>query len=565
MVSRREFLGLVAGGASLAVLSACGGSGAGPSAASGGVPPASGTAATAGKNDAALPLYIPTTNGPKPDYHNGDPRIDDGFDVYPANAKKALPADPPGTGSTVNILMRLYTTPYTPFDQNATWHEVNKQLNANVQFSSFLAADYITKFATTMAGNDLPDVMHLFGGLNQAADLPAFFKAKCADLTPFLSGSAAKDYPNLAAIPTYAWKNTSSAIDGHLYMIPIHRYLPGSTFLYKQKETWDKVIGPGVNPKTLDDLTKMLKQLNNPAGGVYAFGDFWSFNRYGINGFAQIMGAPNGWRLESSGKLTKDWETEEFKAAVSYVRDLWAQNLMHPDSNTSTGNSRDAFVAGKYLTCMELYGNGWNDFWRRGLLNNPPYHFEFIPPFAKDGGKYITYVTGGFIATNVLKAGSPERIKEVLRILNWLAAPFGSAEDLLLTYGIKDQDYTVDSKGNPVLTANGKQNAGYVPWQYVAVHPYVNYQADLPGWPKQCFDAENAIIPNSISDPTNGYVSATNGSKGPVINQPFYDGINAIMLGRQPLSDYDQVVMDWAAKGGDTIRHEFEQAIAAAK
>ena len=50
--------------------------------------------------------------------------------------------------------------------------------------------------------------MHIYNGIGAAPNLPDFFKARCADLTPYLSGDAAKDYPNLAAIPTYAWNNS---------------------------------------------------------------------------------------------------------------------------------------------------------------------------------------------------------------------------------------------------------------------------------------------------------------------------------------------------------------------
>ena len=53
----------------------------------------------------------------------------------------------------------------TPYECNPTWHEVNKQLNANVQMSIFTGADNPTKFATLMASNDLPDSMHIFLGI----------------------------------------------------------------------------------------------------------------------------------------------------------------------------------------------------------------------------------------------------------------------------------------------------------------------------------------------------------------------------------------------------------------
>ncbi|MBV8087047.1 MAG: extracellular solute-binding protein, partial [Chloroflexi bacterium] len=392
-VSRRDFLRVSGAVGAVLALSACGAA-----------PQPVAAPSSGGVKDSAngLPNFFPQTTGPKPDYHSSDNHIDDGFDAYPANPRKALPNEPPGAGGTVSILMRTYgSTPPTPFDQNPTWQEINKQLNARVQISLYNQADYATKLATAMAGNDLPDIIHLFGALNAAPALPEFFKAKCADLTPYLSGDAARDYPNLAAIPTYAWQNTNSAINGHLYQIPIQRYLPGGTFLYKQSETWNKVIGQGTNPRNSDDLMKMYKQLNSPSSGVYAVGDFWSFNMYGVNGYAQIFGAPNTWRLEKDGNLTKDWETEEFKAAVGFVRDLWANQLIHPDSAGAAGAnvSRDGFVAGKFVTTVELYGNGWVDFWRRGLQQKPPLHFELVPPFAYDGGKPITYLTGGYIST----------------------------------------------------------------------------------------------------------------------------------------------------------------------
>jgi putative aldouronate transport system substrate-binding protein len=39
--------------------------------------------------------------------------------------------------------------------------------------------------------------------------------------------------------------------------------------------------------------------------------------------------------------------------------------------------------------------------------------------------------------------------------------------------------------------------------------------------------------------------------------------IGEIVLGRADISSYDQLVSAWKAQGGDQIRSEFEQAIAA--
>ena len=58
----------------------------------------------------------------------------------------------------------------------------------------------------------------------------------------------------------------------------------------------------------------------------------------------------------------------------------------------------------------------------------------------------------------------------MLRILNWLAAPLGSAEYLLMNYGLKDTHWTPDDKGNPILNARGKQDA-LVPFRYITQGP----------------------------------------------------------------------------------------------
>ena len=55
----------------------------------------------------------------------------------------------------------------------------------------------------------LPDAMYLSGPGGtppNIENMAEFLKAKCADLTPYLSGDAIKDYPNLANIPTSAWR-----------------------------------------------------------------------------------------------------------------------------------------------------------------------------------------------------------------------------------------------------------------------------------------------------------------------------------------------------------------------
>jgi putative aldouronate transport system substrate-binding protein len=189
-----------------------------------------------------------------------------------------------------------------------------------------------------------------------------------------------------------------------------------------------------------------------------------------------------------------------------------------------------------------------------------------LKPFAAtDGGKPQAFLSHGFVSMNVLKKASPDRIKELLRVMNFLAAPFGSQEDLLLSYGLQGQDYALDPKGNPVPTSEGIARASYVPWRYIAQHPWVNFQADLPGFAKASHEAQQALLPISVSDPTDGYFSATAWAKGQTADVRFQDGMIDIILGRRQLSEYDDLVKAWQTEAGEQVRKEFMDSMAAAK
>jgi putative aldouronate transport system substrate-binding protein len=518
--------------------------------------------------NAVYPTFAAFSGGPKPEYPAEGPQYSDGFDTYPANPIKAV-AETPGTGSNVSMMSVQLFPPPAPLEQNPAWQAVNKQLNANVQFQIVTSADYPVKLGTVMAGSDLPDVLYMYARPGSASTLaaapgmPQFLQAKAADLTPFLAGDAAKAYPYLAAIPTVAWKNAGCAFQGRLYMVPIHRYLPGQ-MLVKNTAVWDKDIGVDYVPKNAEDFKRVLQALTKPQQEFYGIGTGQDTVML-VPTISSIFGAPNGWRLGSDGKLTKDVETPEFKETVGFVRDLYASGLFHPNTTTWASGviARAQFAAGKFAIFRDPI-NGWQDGWRQALLTSQPFDVRPLPLFAAhDGGKLQHFVTGGHLWATALKKASDDRIKELLRILNWLAAPFGTQEHQVQTFGVKGVDYNLDDQGNPVLTPQGNADAYYVPWKYIVGARWVFYTPDLPNYAKVMYDTEHMLMPSAVSDPTFGQVSVTNFSKGFTITQALNDAIVDMVVGRRALSDYDQIVKDWQNNGGETIRKEYMESIAA--
>src|SRR5204862_7695400 len=138
-----------------------------------------------------LPSYIPLP-AVKADLP-GTENIPDGYLVYPKSTFKSVSATP-GAGGEVTWM--TYTiVPNTALADNPGWQEVNKQVGAVLRMQLTPFADYTVRLQTVLAGGELPDVVYMPTVQPEQAQL---LQAKFADLTPYLSGDAVKEYPNLA-------------------------------------------------------------------------------------------------------------------------------------------------------------------------------------------------------------------------------------------------------------------------------------------------------------------------------------------------------------------------------
>ncbi len=520
-----------------------------------------------------MPSYLAFPNKPKPDYpSSGDPYLD-GYDNFPSNPTKSISGGV-GSASTVTAMTIGLFPPPTPFENNPAWQAINKQLNVDFKMNIVAPGDYVPKLATVMAGSDMPDLLFFYYNLQTAitavAGVPQFLDQQGADLTPYLAGDAIKDYPALAAIPTRAWKNSGSVFNGKVIMIPKPLYSEGFVFL-KNVTHWDADIGKDYVPKNAEDFKRVMQALTKPQEDRYATaaaGASTTGDAFGVKWYSQLFGAPNEWRLGADGKLTRTFETAEYKEAVAYVRDLFASGLFHPNTlQMSSGpNGRNDFAGGRWTIWLDGFATAWSDPWRRARLAPNPFEVHMIPLFgARDGVKPVHMLNAAHLGATAIKKGSPDRVRELLRVLNYLAAPFGSQEDLLLSYGVEGPDYALDANGNPVLTERGNPDANYLPFKYVAQRPSVLYLPDIPDYTRTLVDAEKQLVPIGINDPTTGFVSTTAVRSGALVTQTFFDGVREIVAGRRPFADYDQLVSDWRTNGGDVIRKEFQDALVVVK
>jgi putative aldouronate transport system substrate-binding protein len=167
----------------------------------------------------------------------------------------------------------------------------------------------------------------------------------------------------------------------------------------------------------------------------------------------------------------------------------------------------------------------------------------------------------GSAGLTAVKKGSTERVQELLGVMNWLSAPFGSQEERLIRYGLEGTDYTLDDKRNPMPTDRGPADSAYVPWRFLASRPYVLYDASVPNYAQTSQADEKDSVPFGISNAADGLYSPTAASSGVTLAQRVDDGVSEIIRGLRPVSDLDQLVKDWQSNGGDQMRSEYQQVL----
>ena len=275
--------------------------------------------------------------------------------------------------------------------------------------------------------------------------------------------------------------------------------------------------------------------------------------------------APSNWRLDPTGKLVKDFETDEYAAAVGYARDLFAAGVYHPNSPTYAGGATvdSDFRAGKFA----VYATSWGAFlqnWNPLAAANSNGKMLPMLPFAYDGSKPVYLAgSGNFGQTFITQQRSPERVQMLLRIMNFFAAPFGTQEWLLNYYGVKDTDYTVDTNGAPSFTQQGRAELS-IPWRYITSPPPALFDpANSKEYATVSSQAEQAMLAVIQMDPTLGLYSATAFNQGLPAQEAFYSGVSDIVQGRRPVADLPQLVQDWRSKAGDTMRAEYQNGLAA--
>ncbi|MEU3144344.1 extracellular solute-binding protein [Streptomyces sp. NPDC006999] len=544
--SRRSFLAstavataAVAGG--MPLLAACGGSDGG-----------SREGTTSGKDaKKLLPTYV-ASNVVTPDIpsKNGS-AVGFTSKLDLAGLKTSVP-EKLGKGSRITVMSPFWGSP--PKGGNAYYRAMNDLIGVDVVWQNQDGNTYDQKLGAVLASSDVPDVV-VVPGWNMTGKIPSAVIGKFADLGPYLSGDAVKDYPNLAAIPTDAWQR--SIFGGKLRGLPMpSSYVTGIVPLYRQdifeKEGYEV-------PRSCDEFMALAKDATNARAKRWACLDMkWTaFNAFGVlSGEEKSL----GWN-QADGKLLYRIETDEYLEALEWTRKLFAAGVVHPDAKLGKSNATDPgpkFAAGEFL----IYNQDSSQWWSRTAeqaTQNPDFKIWGMDIFGHDGGDPTLWAknpAGIFAFVN--KKASEAVIRDVLALANVTAAPYGTKEYMLTNYGVEGTHYTVK---DGVPTKNDQGNIDVMNAYVMVASPAATIaHPDFPEvakgqveWQQRmgAFTMKSSFYGMQITEPTR-YTNLSN---------DFEQLEDDVIRGRKKISDVQQAVSDWKSRGGDELRDWYRKIL----
>ncbi|MFD7757176.1 hypothetical protein [Streptomyces sp. NPDC059757] len=495
-----------------------------------------------------LPTYVAAQTAPA-DLAGNAAGLDATYLRYPKKLTKSV-AKAPGDGSRITALTETFTTPAPAQGKNAYWQELNKRLGSQFDMTIVVeeGAGYPGKFNAIIASGDIPDLVW-FPPNQGLQHVPELLDAKFHDLTPHLSGDAVKKYPNLANLPTTAWK--TAVINGKIRGVAVAYGSMGQVYVVNQ-DFW-KPVG-GAEFTSAEDFLAKGKELLDAKRNKYVLEPAYVNH---VGQFAQWFGAPAAWRLED-GQLTHLYETEEYLEAVAFAVKVRKAGLFWPDPNLSTTMEKVAQGSlGAYVQSFPSF-----------LTDVKTYDFPFgvIVPFAGKAGATPSYTLGyGSVGyTAISKKADTKRVEMLLRVLDYLAAPFGTEERLFLDNGIEGTHYTRTSNGDIKLTAKGNAEAvtTAMPLAFLANTPEYIYLPGKSELASKIHGWQEELLKLGKANPTSGHFSDTSTKKSASIGTAVSDTVLDVVAGRKPISAFQDQVKKWRSGGGDQMRAEYEASIA---
>ncbi|OYN90203.1 type 2 periplasmic-binding domain-containing protein [Parenemella sanctibonifatiensis] len=536
-LNRRQMLGLGAAAGSAALLGACSssdetGPGNGPE-----------------QQEAAQPNHVPFA-GVEPDLP-GDPDkgIPDGYLSFPPEPIERGVA-PLGVTAPFTWMVQG-PPPRAGIGAGNPWYQsLTEAFGATFEptFASW-GGDYLQKFQVLAASGDLPDLAMV----PQVSGMPQLLEQYYTDLTPFLAGAAIEEFPALAAHAPQAW--SIGSMNGKIWGVAQPRPPAGRIVMTRGDLLAEDGFDNFQTPANGEEFVDLAKELAKPSDGRFVFNG--SPTDWLMPILMESMGGPNTWRRNDDGSFLHAFESEQTIEALRVAADLWASGTIHPNAFSEPNNNSIRFAGGQCVCIINPFAT-WASIW---AVPHPEFNVGVVTVPGWEGGRAAHHLNppGYGTFTGIAKQDSEDRVRELLRVLDYIASPFGTTEFLSANFGVEGTTYDLDAEGNPASTSAYAE-------QYMQGLLFggsvINANLYVPGQPDfvtRQHEFISTLLQETEANAALGIFSEAALSKGTAANREAWDVQRAIIMGQSDLSAWEGAVDRWRSAAGDEIRNELQE------
>ncbi|MCU6712818.1 extracellular solute-binding protein [Paenibacillus sp. J5C_2022] len=454
---------------------------------------------------------------------------------------------------------------------------IREKFNANIDSQFVQASDFNNKLSVLMASGDMPDTVFITGSSNnyvkwarQGAFLP---------LNDYID-----DYETFRLVPDVVWDQI--AVDGNIYSIP--GYAPTYTFSGIIRQDWLDQLQLDM-PTNYEELKQVAIAFakNDPdnngeddtygiALGMnirpdYAMGAFWSTAWYHKDEEGQYIPG-----IISPGR----------KEVIQTLAEAYAEGGVTKDfAVLNSSQTAKEFFSGKAGIYIGVpHGMNESEF-VAFKQTHPQAEVAPIPFFVAPDGSQGGYKAPGYVGLTTLSGklkDNPEKVKKILEIVDYgrtfipIEERTADNERFDWLFGGEGIGYDMED-GKAVLKSGEESNT---PIQYMlARHEYwkpwaPNNEAnqfaktlytdpDMRKLATAIEEMELQYNKTPYDNPVLGIFSETAATKGGEIDKFIIGEQIKMIAGQRPLSDWDDIVEEWKARGGTQIIQEMNDGIQA--
>lgn len=373
----------------------------------------------------------------------------------------AIPAATLAEGEVVPIRMFYQSTRPTNELTQLTHQYVVDNLGIDMQLTQG-SSDWKQQLALYITGGTIPDLMAFMdvNTFQSYAEDGVFL-----DITDMIDNYPnIKKYLSTVGDPDELLKRTS--IDGRIYGIPSIT-IARSYYVTNIRRDWLDKLGLEI-PVTLDDYTNVMRAFTFQDPDGNGKDDTYGFSTIGgdrfdyLTAFFGAFGATpkQDFFLNDDGAVRTNVISDEYKQALTYLRNVYAEGLLDPELFTSNYNQiQEKFVRGQMGMYTSWWSGGGNTISRFGFLDaNPDAKLNVIqPPVGPDGKSGV--ISQDPVESVMAIGYDTKHAEKVLELIDFCCSDYGHQ---VLMYGPEGQFFELGEDGMPtwVYTLEGKDRLG---------------------------------------------------------------------------------------------------------